>query len=425
MGARILSVVDCFDALTSDRPYRPRLSDKDAVNILVERRGEMYDPLVVDTFLRLHADGGFRTSSITEQSAFSAIAASATLAESVSPNRNSLEDIAASGEEMLALFELARGLNKPMSVADVGEVVVRHLRRIVPAALSVLYLYDVATDELVSAYASGDHADLVGGLRIPLGQRLTGWVGANRQSIRNSDPILDLGEGARSVTPRPRSCLSAPLTISDSLIGVLTLYSSSRSGFSEDHQRVIEVIARQIAPVVQQALTFDRTRPFGSSESLTASSSSDLRFTTLDRNRSVAWQSPLALVCVDLGGWQDFRSQIDQNAGDAILARLIACVQRQLRAADILLRYDSEILVVQFQTDKALALAIADQIRQSMQSEVVVVGIQERVRISVGVSAMPEDGQSAEGLRTIARRRARRQVGLAVGDLNQPPESVH
>jgi putative nucleotidyltransferase with HDIG domain len=54
IGARILSVVDCFDALTSDRPYRGRLSDSDAVEILLKRRGNMYDPLVVDTFLRVH-----------------------------------------------------------------------------------------------------------------------------------------------------------------------------------------------------------------------------------------------------------------------------------------------------------------------------------------------------------------------------------
>src|SRR5207253_6542092 len=36
IGARILSVVDCFDALTSDRPYRPRLSDEEALAILNE-----------------------------------------------------------------------------------------------------------------------------------------------------------------------------------------------------------------------------------------------------------------------------------------------------------------------------------------------------------------------------------------------------
>ena len=51
LGARILSVVDCFDALTSDRPYRPRLSVEDAISVLVQRRGSMYDPMVVDKFI--------------------------------------------------------------------------------------------------------------------------------------------------------------------------------------------------------------------------------------------------------------------------------------------------------------------------------------------------------------------------------------
>ena len=54
IGARILSVVDCFDALTSDRPYRPRLSNAAAVQILNDRRGTMYDPLIVDAFVAEH-----------------------------------------------------------------------------------------------------------------------------------------------------------------------------------------------------------------------------------------------------------------------------------------------------------------------------------------------------------------------------------
>jgi putative nucleotidyltransferase with HDIG domain len=53
IGARILSVVDCYDALTSDRPYRGKLSDGEAARILLARRGNMYDPLIVDTFLRI------------------------------------------------------------------------------------------------------------------------------------------------------------------------------------------------------------------------------------------------------------------------------------------------------------------------------------------------------------------------------------
>ena len=39
IGARILSVVDCFDALTSDRPYRRALTTDQAIAVIVERRG--------------------------------------------------------------------------------------------------------------------------------------------------------------------------------------------------------------------------------------------------------------------------------------------------------------------------------------------------------------------------------------------------
>ena len=52
IGARILSVVDCFDALTSDRPYRRALTKEQAIAVIVERRGTQYDPRVVDPFVK-------------------------------------------------------------------------------------------------------------------------------------------------------------------------------------------------------------------------------------------------------------------------------------------------------------------------------------------------------------------------------------
>ena len=55
IGARILQVVDCFDALTSDRPYRPRMETADALKILKDRRGVMYDARIVDAFVEIHS----------------------------------------------------------------------------------------------------------------------------------------------------------------------------------------------------------------------------------------------------------------------------------------------------------------------------------------------------------------------------------
>jgi HD-GYP domain-containing protein (c-di-GMP phosphodiesterase class II) len=50
-GARVISVVDSFDAMTSDRPYRKALSANQAVQILLEGRGTQWDPNIVDAFV--------------------------------------------------------------------------------------------------------------------------------------------------------------------------------------------------------------------------------------------------------------------------------------------------------------------------------------------------------------------------------------
>jgi HD-GYP domain-containing protein (c-di-GMP phosphodiesterase class II) len=50
-GARVISVVDSFDAMTSDRPYRKALSIDRAIQILLEGRGTQWDPNVVDAFV--------------------------------------------------------------------------------------------------------------------------------------------------------------------------------------------------------------------------------------------------------------------------------------------------------------------------------------------------------------------------------------
>jgi diguanylate cyclase (GGDEF)-like protein/putative nucleotidyltransferase with HDIG domain len=426
IGARILSVVDCFDALTSDRPYRPRLADKEALRILAERRGQMYDPLIVDTFVRLHADGGFRTAGVTTESSFAAITGSATPANPALPNRASgLEDITASGEEMLALFELARGLNNRMGLSDVGDVIVKHLRRIVPASLFVFYLYDVDADELVSSYAFGEHTDLVTGLRIPLGQRLTGWVGAHRQTIRNSDPVLDLGEGARSVTPRPRSCLSTPLAVGDSLTGVLSLYASGREAFSDDHQRIVEVIARQVTPVIQQALTLDRGRHSAFRDQVSGLPNHE-QLEALARTQSVLTNGPTALIYIAVSGLNEINAQYGHEAADDALNHVVTCTRKHIRSSDFLFRYeDDQFLVLQFQTDSGLATAIAERIGRSVATESTRGLPHGVVRVALGVSVMPDDGQSVDALIKSAKRRLGHLAAQTAYDPNQPPESIH
>jgi HD-GYP domain-containing protein (c-di-GMP phosphodiesterase class II) len=51
--ARLFAVVDVWDALTSDRPYRPAWSQEEALTYIREQSGKHFDPRVVDLFFKL------------------------------------------------------------------------------------------------------------------------------------------------------------------------------------------------------------------------------------------------------------------------------------------------------------------------------------------------------------------------------------
>ena len=166
IGARILSVVDCFDALTSDRPYRPRLSDQEALAILRERRGSMYDPLIVDTFIDVYKQIAPAPVPLgPSRDALNEITSS-TLSNSTPSPPPGLEDITASADEMLTLFEMAGALAAQTTIQDIGAVVANAATTGAFFA-SCLYVHDSDTDDLEARFAAGESAQFVTGMRVP------------------------------------------------------------------------------------------------------------------------------------------------------------------------------------------------------------------------------------------------------------------
>ena len=60
IGARIMAVADSFDAMTSDRPYRPAMSRPEAIGEIKNCSGTIYDPGVVEAFLRAIEKGAIK-----------------------------------------------------------------------------------------------------------------------------------------------------------------------------------------------------------------------------------------------------------------------------------------------------------------------------------------------------------------------------
>jgi putative nucleotidyltransferase with HDIG domain len=261
IGARILSVVDCFDALTSDRPYRAAMTNEAAFDILRERSGKMYDPRVVERFIAVQpliapaaADDAQARQQVIQQIVRSAKAPAPAADAAPAPAAPSVP------EDVLAFVSLSRLASGDHTAADVLALASMLLRDTASPSTLAWYVLDPATNILKVAHASGAAADLFRGLSIPVASRLSGWVAANRQPIINSDPALDLGS-EHVAAASLQSCLSVPLVTGESLVGVLSIYASRPHAFTEDQGRLMQMIAPHVATAVSRARRQEQDAP--------------------------------------------------------------------------------------------------------------------------------------------------------------------
>lgn len=256
IGARILSVVDCYDALTSDRPYRPRYSRQHAEQVLKERRGSWYDEWVVDTFLKildeLQREDQAHEKAIGESS-------KVTL-----PLPTQLDVITATTAEEREFSELRRELPMASSLNDAAEVLFRHLRRVIPAAGIALFVPASNKDELAVVASTGVGAEAIKGLCIPIGDRISGWALAHKQVVENSNAALELGPVARTFSKPLRYALAVPILNGPNAaaVGVLTVYGSEP--FDSDHRRMMESAATLFVASVHSGPGSDK-KPEGTS----------------------------------------------------------------------------------------------------------------------------------------------------------------
>jgi putative nucleotidyltransferase with HDIG domain len=242
IGARIIAVVDCFDAVTSDRPYRRRMTDEQALAILQERRGSMYDPDVVDGFVRL----------LPELRMGDAAACARALASPVSYDfeyQSPATSLAPTAETTrnIRMFQA----NGP----DIGD----RIRRVIPEADACLFAIDTEGGRLVAANATSRIRGMTAAPDLRLGDGLLGWVAANRQTIVNSDPNLDFGDAACQLGLH--TCLCIPVFGFGTIAGVLGVYASRNHRFSPGDVEVLGSLVqeRAFARPIEEPLEWSRS----------------------------------------------------------------------------------------------------------------------------------------------------------------------
>ncbi len=251
IGARILSVVDCFDALTSDRPYRPALTDDEAVKILLQRRGNMYDPMVVDTFVRIRAE-------LIGTHDHSPLPVANAIANAQQVDTQKTGHATLSGGDGLSLYLLYQVLTDfaDRGWDDAADLVMYRLSQVLPLSRAAVFAYDPTSDGVVCQSTHGPGMGAMRGQHRRLGDGLSGWVAANRRPIVNSVPALDLADICPQVCAEVSSTLSVPLVLRDSLVGVVTIYATSEQAFNDHHRQILEGVAPHIAGLLRRARVF-------------------------------------------------------------------------------------------------------------------------------------------------------------------------
>jgi putative nucleotidyltransferase with HDIG domain len=249
IGARVLSVIDCFDALTSDRPYRRALSIRQALDIIESRRGTMYEPAIVDAFREMcAATSGAELLTLTEK-------VGTARTDTVSHRTASMTD------DVLIAMSFGASLAGRQDRECPWRTLAEELSGLPNVDTVVVFVHDGTRDRLIPLRVSGRHARAVARLSIPVGERVSGWVAAVRRPIINGDAALDLFDaGAESL----RSTAAIPCLGPNKVQAVVSLYSTRPEAFSALHQRIIEaampVLARGDTPVPTSA-SRDTRRP--------------------------------------------------------------------------------------------------------------------------------------------------------------------
>ncbi len=421
IGARILSAVDCLDALATDRQYRKALPLDDAMNWLAEQAGKAYDPKVVNllrqNYVELEAMVKLQSGLQDRQKLSTNLKVERGKAPAngfAIDNKSEpvgqaafLSSIAAARQEAQALFELTQDLGNSLSLSETLSVLSGRLKRLVP--YDAIATYIVRGNELLPEYVSGDNFRLFASLRIPLGEGLSGWVAQNRKPMLNGNPSVEHGYVSDpNRFSALQSAISVPLEGLQGVVGVLTLYHSDQDAYTSDHLRILLAISSKVALSVENALAFQEAESSATTDYLTELPNARSLFLHLDRElaRCKRLQTSLTVMVCDLDGFKKINDRFGHLEGNRILRHFSETLQGSCREYDYVARMGGDEFVIVapgLSASAAEARGIClSELANAAGREICDV---EWLSLSVGCAIYPEDGVDAEKLLAEADRR--------------------
>ncbi|MBZ5629924.1 MAG: GAF domain-containing protein [Acidobacteriia bacterium] len=155
------------------------------------------------------------------------------------------------------LLEVADVVNTTLDLNTILRRVAELVRRVIAYEHFAILLLNEKTQELRIRFSIGHPPEAVERCRIKVGEGVTGLAAQRREPVLVND-VLKAPEYIEAL-PQVRSELAVPLIIKNRVIGVIDIEAPQPGYFTEDHKRLLSLIASRIAIGIENARLYTRT----------------------------------------------------------------------------------------------------------------------------------------------------------------------
>ena len=406
--ARIISVVDCFDSVREDRPFRRGMTRDEAIAFLLRGSGTHFDPNVVGLFIKNlpRFESEIAALGLPQQLPVETAEPIALNEVDITQTRErgsymAYDQIKSAHQEVYSLYEIARTFGSSLDVKNTVEALVDKVGHVVPFDTCAVYLFDEVKGYAKASHVAGRNAKKLAARCVAPGEGVTGFALANRSPINQLHPSLDFA--GVEIDRDYRSMASLPLFKDEVLLGALSVYSTELAEYSDDHMRLLETVTRLASDALANAMHHAEAESNALTDPLTGLPNARYMALRFDEELSRARRMgrTFQVVMLDLDDFKNVNDTFGHKVGDKMLREMGRIIQGQLREYDFLARYagDEFVAIVQ-----ELAGTQVDDLRQRIEAAVLEFSLNVRgggvaqVGISVGTSTFGVDGETLDQL---------------------------
>jgi diguanylate cyclase (GGDEF)-like protein/putative nucleotidyltransferase with HDIG domain len=421
--ARILTVVDCFDALVSDRPYRKALPMEKAIELLRNQSGKIFDPDILETFLAELPEYADELIAELEREA-DLLSAAKPAARNVrqtwiekekdivySSRASALQKLSRRPDHMVAFYEAMALLGADLRHERSLTKALGILADICGADISAVFLNTPARQGYTLQSAIGLPEHCIGRLSLPENRGLIGRAASLRMPlIEDVTPSDDLDLHNARYFESARSSLVAPLLIDDRPVGMLLLCSRHTTAFDHDQSLLLSLLSEKFASTLVAAQHLRKLQIEAETDAVTKLPNARTSYPRLEQeiNRARREQRTVAVLFMDLNGLKPINDSYGHAAGDKLLAATASRLRSSLRSYDFVARIGGdEFLAVLPGVSAADIQQTVSILKKAVSSQPVPLGEGNFARpfLSIGAAHYPTDSQDPDELVSLSDQR--------------------